>query len=62
MKVEIVARIPPWASGSAAKASEAMGLDCTSVYKAVAEAHPLAGAERRLWFVVPPQRLRRRAA
>ncbi|HEX8876117.1 MAG TPA: recombinase family protein [Phycisphaerales bacterium] len=62
MKVEMVARIPLWASGSAAKASEAMGLDCTSVYKAVAEAHPLAGAERRLWFVVPPQRLRRRAA
>ncbi len=62
LKVEIVACIPPWASGSAAKASEAMGLDCTSVYKAVAEAHPLAGAERRLWFVVPPQRLRRRAA
>jgi hypothetical protein len=62
MRVEMVARIPLWASGSAAKASEAMGLDCTSVYKAVAEAHPLAGAERRLWFVVPPQRLRRRAA
>jgi hypothetical protein len=62
MKVEMVARIPLWASGSAAKASEAMGLDCTSVYKAVTEAHPPAGAERRLWFVVPPQRLRRRAA
>jgi hypothetical protein len=62
MRVEMVARIPLWASGSAAKASEAMGLDCTSVYKAVAEAHPPAGAERRLWFVVPPQRLRRRAA
>lgn len=62
MKVEMVARIPLWASGSAAKASEAMGLDCTSVYKAAAEAHPLASAERQLWFVVPPQRLRRRAA
>jgi hypothetical protein len=62
MRVEMVARIPLWASGSAAKASEAMGLDCTSVYKAVAEAHPLAGAERRLWFVVPPQGLRQRAA
>ncbi len=62
MKVEMVARIPLWASGSAAKASEAMGLDCTSVYKAVAEAHPFVGSERRLWFIVPPQRLRRLAA
>jgi hypothetical protein len=62
MRVELVASIPPWGGSAVAKASEALGLACSSVYRAEWEAQLPAAARRRVWFILPPFNGRRRAA
>ncbi len=62
MRVDLVASVPPWGGSAVAKASEALGLACSSVYRAEWEAHLPAAARRRVWFILPPFNGRRRAA
>jgi hypothetical protein len=62
MRVDLVASVPPWGGPAVAKASESLGLACSSVYRAEWEAQLPAAARRRVWFILPPFNGRRRAA
>lgn len=62
MRVDLVASVPPWGGPAVAKASESLGLECPSVYRAEWEAQLPAAARRRVWFILPPFNGRRRAA